>query len=260
MTAASHVLTSRGAEIEVSVFREQGAFHLTAVACGDFAALGRLSLPVSLMQLRGYGKSVAQDRQAAPALSDYVADLDTVTAAGANGKTVLFGYSHGGYFTTSYALAHPDRVGALILVEPALYTPKEDLLERARKAAAGDKTGAVERVLRYVDPTVGLVHERATQVVQSIVTNINSDSLLAHEFTIRAENPISDDNLAQLRVPVLLIGGTDSHVNFMVKRAAQVIPFASVFWVQGATHLDLQGDKHADAISSAVEAFLKSVR
>ncbi|MCQ0029906.1 alpha/beta fold hydrolase [Burkholderia glumae] len=211
------------------------------------------------MELRGYGKSVVQDPQAALALSDYVADLDKVTADEANGKTVLFGYSHGGDFTTAYALAHPDRVGALILVEPALYRPKEDLIERARKAAAGDKAGAVERVLRYVDPTVGLVHERASRVVQSIVANINSDNLLAQEFTIREENPISDENPARLQVLVLLIGGTGSHVSFMVKRAAQALPFASIFWVQGATHLDLQGDKHADAISGAVEAFLKSV-
>lgn len=79
------------------------------------------------------------------------------------------------------------------------------------------------------------------------------------EFLVRAENPITDQELCKLRLPVLLIGGTESSVSHMVKRAFNAIPNASVIWITGASHLGLQGEKYASSIARSINCFLEQI-
>lgn len=251
---------SRDASISVAQI-SPGTLNLNvmAVACGHFSALDAVGFPVAEMQLRGFGSStVTSNERSAFALHNYMADFDAVIASRGADQSVMFGYSHGGYFTTAYAIGNPT-VRALILVEPALYTPKEELLSRIETATRGDNMGSIEQMLRYVDPAVGM-RASAGDVATMIRSNINNEMAIAEEFRVRAENPIEDSDLAALQMPVLLIGGTQSRVNFMVKRAAQTIPYASVFWVRGATHLSLQDKEFASAIGDAINCFLNHIK
>ncbi|UXH76096.1 alpha/beta fold hydrolase [Roseateles amylovorans] len=231
---------------------------IVAVACDKFSALAKLSYPVDQMQLRGYGRSVVATKGNFR-LTDYVSDIDTI-AAQSKTPVVLFGYSHGGYFTAAHAVSRPGNIKALILIEPALFTDRADLLERAEKAAAGNQDQALERTVQFIEPTVGLRKDSVSHWVKAVAANINDTRSLADEFRVRAEHPITEEALARIDVPTLLIGGTHSQMAFMTKRAAQAIPYASVAWIQGATHLSLQEDAAAAPIAAVIDAFLNGLK
>ncbi|ALK08148.1 alpha/beta fold hydrolase [Blastochloris viridis] len=265
--ARTAVVESRGAKIELSLpDQADAAPRILAVACGDVASLlSKVSQPIAEMQLRGFGQSrVNADAANVGAfnLSHYVADFDVALQRTDMEKAVLLGYSHGGYFTTVYALRNPDKVKGLILVEPALFTDRDDLERRAKLAEGGKETEAIQVMLSYVDRGTGLDEDKSAKVAKQITGAAQNAATIANEFRIRAENPISERELAELKIPVLLIGGTKSRVADMVVKAAQIIPYANVFWVRGAGHLDLlfDGDKKfADQIAGAVNAFVATL-
>lgn len=258
MTHSIQELRIADGTIEVNSVASNGNVDIVAVACGKFDAFAKLDWPVELMQPRGYGKSVIS-RQGPFELADYMGDIDSVIKRSQRSKTVLFGYSHGGYFAAMHALGNQAAISALILVEPALYTARDDLLDRMKMAQSGKQEEAIRRMLRFVEPGIGFNSNAVNQTTKEIEANINDPRTLADEFRIRAENPVTDEDLALLKIPVLLIGGSGSQMGFMVKRAAQAIPFASVGWVRGATHLELQDDRYAAQIAAIIDSFLQNL-
>ena len=254
---------SRGAVVEFQVLRKgrviaQPGFSMVAAACGGVSALDLVSQPTAVMELRGFGGSRVADTKAS-GLEGYLADFETVIGQARRKQPVLFGYSHAGYFATAYALRKANRLSGLVLVEPALYTDRKELLRRAELAQSGDGRQAIEATMRYVQPEV---FERRVEakVAKTILGHAQGNETLAQEFRLRAEHPIDDKELAALKLPVLLIGGTDSHVAHFVERAARAIPRANVWWVKGAQHGDLQTKKFAAEVSGAVNLFLSSAR
>jgi pimeloyl-ACP methyl ester carboxylesterase len=256
------LVESPDSQIEVqSLEGTTGKLNLTIVACVPALAwiTTRISAAlksISVMQLPGYGKSVINKARSALNLDSYLSAIESVNQSAKGPETVLYGYSHGGYFTAQYALRNPDSVRALILVEPALYTPHADLLERARLVQEGKSLDSMQNMLNFVG------HQEdssPSQVAAELLTHVNEESALAREYLIRAESPVTDEDLARLSMPVLLIAGTRSPVSGMVKRAFQAIPHASVCWIEGASHLDLEKPEFAGAIASAIGEFLQRI-
>lgn len=260
--ARSAVVSSRGATIHVGLPNKAGvAPRIMMVACGGGAAmLSKVGVPVAEMQLRGFGQSrVDADFQ----LSNYMDDIEAALQQTKMKNSALLGYSHGGYFTTMFALRNPNKVSGLILIEPALFTDRADLEHRANLAERGDSTGAIQAMLSYVDRETGLDEDKSAKVAKSIVNQAQSSATIAREFRIRANNPISERDLGELKMPVLLIGGTESRVADMVSKAAAHIPYANVFWVRGAGHLDLLYNKKknfGDQISGSINSFMATLR
>lgn len=231
-----------------------------AMACQNLQPFQMLSerRPVVGMDMRGQtirGSSV-QD-------SDYTiekcnADIDAVRRHLGDNKVNLLGYSPGGFFMTHYAVAHPERVSALILVEPAIYADTEELLRRARLAEAGDGVGAVEATLANVEP--GLTNELRLAEAREVVKDWQSAQDMGRVFRLRAESPINDKDLGRLKdVPVLLIGASRSPMNFHVQRLAAAIPNARVWWIDGPSHLDLMSPPYSQRIADIVDLFLSQV-
>lgn len=76
---------------------------------------------------RNTGRSETADGTQEP--DDVVADVDGVLdAMGENGPLVLLGASFGGLVAGAYAVAHPDRVAAILLLDAA--TPAEYVIDR----------------------------------------------------------------------------------------------------------------------------------
>ncbi len=239
---------------------------LVAVACGGaFDPLAKLSWPVLSMQLRGYGKSRAAEGAGARdagafRMTNYMADFDAAFDSAKWKKGALLGYSHSGFFAAAYALARPERVSALILVEPAIGTAdREELLQRARLVQEGRAEESISRLFARVEPEVGLQDTAVKKAASAILNNVNEDRALVGELMARADHPISAADLTKLSMPVLLIGGTRSPISRTVRELASEIPFASVFWVRGARHSELMDGKYAPQIGGAVEGFLAGV-
>ncbi|MGZ4843100.1 MAG: alpha/beta fold hydrolase [Candidatus Angelobacter sp.] len=256
------LVPSTGARIEVITSGATTAKHagpsIVMLACGGGSnPLERLSSPVVEMQLRGYGTS-AEDSSthAAPSLSDHIGDIDAVLGHFRFDRPILLGYSHGGYFTTAYAIANPGRIAGLILVEPALFNQREELLQRAQLAKEGKNEESMKAMLRHVQPSIGLNAGRSSEVAKSLLTNVRGKETLANEFLLRANNPIQEDELASLKMPVLLVGGTRSHAANTVTRLSRILPSASLWWVRGAQHLDLMSQGISAQLEPVVNSFL----
>lgn len=172
----------------------------------------------------------------------------------------MMGYSHTGFFVTHYALAHPERVSALILIEPALFNPREELLNRARLALDGQQEESLKAMLRYVQPEVGLDEIVASRAASYIMKHINDPRVLAGELMVRAANPISLEKLKTLTMPMLLIGGSKSAVKETVLNLATIHPHAYVWWVQGAGHGELMSERFQKEVTSVIDSFMASIQ
>lgn len=257
----SKMISSPVADLELQIHAAgKGLWHMVSLLCEKTLAASVTRIEAGLgsttiMSMPGYGSSAFKGDPKAATLSDYIGAID---AAAPSDNTVLFGYSHGGYFTTQYALQNPGKVRALVLVEPALFSARDDLLERAALIDGGKDLESMVAMLKSVESSAGRSEEQLHQLAQQLLGAVNSGAAVAQEYRIRAEHAVSMEDLAGLDMPVLLIAGTRSHASFMVKQAFQAIPHASVCWIEGASHLDLEKVEYAAQIARAVESFLEN--
>jgi proline iminopeptidase len=93
---------------------------------------------------RGNGGSSLEMDRARLAIGRHVADLEAIRAHFGIGKMDLLGNSWGGLLVSYYAIAHPDRVGRLILHDPA--PPARPWLD-----AMNDELGRRSRLLPEPD-------------------------------------------------------------------------------------------------------------
>lgn len=264
-TFDSKIVSTKKVDVEVHSCNFGGGgvnnWDIWAMACAPNLAYapGLISAEcksINVMQMPGYGESVITADVQELTLADYIETLDQVIDTN---DGVLYGYSHSGYFMAQYALQRPEKVKALVLVEPALYTPKQELLDRIALIEAGQDNQAMSSMLKFAGGTQGCTDEQVDLAARTILLNVNSSSAVAREYRVRADNEVTEAALAALDIPVLLIGGTDSHISFMVKKAFQALPHASVSWIEGATHLNLESGEYAAEISAAINAFLQAV-
>src|SRR5262249_50559925 len=105
-------------------------------------------------------------------LSDYLADFDAVRVNNKLERTAMLGYSHTAFFVVHYALAMPDRVSALILMEPALFNDRQELLNRAQLALKGQHEESLKAMLRHVQPDVASDELLASRAASYIMKNM----------------------------------------------------------------------------------------
>ncbi|MGZ4894881.1 MAG: alpha/beta fold hydrolase [Candidatus Angelobacter sp.] len=187
-------------------------------------------------------------------LQNYIGDI-AVLVEHTQRRPVLLGYSHTAFFAVHYALTNPEKISALILVEPALFNEREELLSRAHKALEGDEAGAIQELLDKVQPDLGQDPNMAKAYTKYVMQSTENANAHGVELLARANHPVSAKQLATLKMPVLLIGGTRSHAAYTVHRSAAALPFAYVWWVEGATHMDILGALFSDKVTLGINAF-----
>jgi pimeloyl-ACP methyl ester carboxylesterase len=261
----SKIVSTKKVDVEVHSYNVGdggvNSWDIWAMACKPaFAcAPGLISAEcksINVMQMPGYGESAITADVESLTLTDYIETLDQVIDTN---DGVLYGYSHSGYFMAQYALQRPEKVKALVLVEPALFTPKQELLDRIALIEAGEDSQAMSSMIKFVGGAQGCTDEQVDRTARTILLNVNSSSAVAREYRVRADNEVTEEALAALTVPVLLIGGTDSNISYMVKRAFQALPNAFVSWIDGATHLNLESGEYEAEFAAAINAFLQTV-
>jgi len=188
---------------------------------------------VILFDLRGHGQT---DRPPdGYTVASLVADIDALLEQLVpDGRPVeIVGNSFGGLLALAYALAHPERVRGLALVDANLSDQSwGDEITRAF-ALRGEERDAM--ILKYAYRWAGRHSERK---VNRLITN-------AHRLTrtttlvedLAASPPVTDEELATIRCPVLALYGADSELLDRGERLGRTVPNCEVRLFPGCTHL-----------------------
>lgn len=239
------------------------ASPILLAACGGklfdpfVRAMGASNQVISF-DYRGSGRSSAPKTLDLYSSVFYTEDMMSILRKTKTGKAVVFGYSHGGYFAVNFALRYPERVEALILGEPAVFTPTEELQQRADLIAKSSYKESIALLLQQISPAIRM-SPLYNKMAKAIQDNYPQPIGMEGEYRARAMHPISERQLLELKMPVLLIGGTASAIKERtMHRVAKAMPNASVFWIQGATHM-FPVEK-PEVVAKAVSSFLDGIR
>lgn len=182
---------------------------------------------------------------------DQIDDLAAVMAATGLAHAVLFGNSLGGSIALDFALAHPDRVRALVLTAPGVsgappagsdaVDPVEAAIWRTLEEAdeAGDMDALNEGEIRFwLDGPHG-EEGRVTGPPRELALSMNRLALHAEPPGHEPNVTNAWDRLAEVQCPALVIVG-DLDMGLMRDRAAHLaahLPEAQLVVVEGTAHL-----------------------
>jgi pimeloyl-ACP methyl ester carboxylesterase len=197
-----------------------------------------------------------------------VADLLAVLDDAGLDRAVLMGCSQGGRLALDVALAHPERVRALVLVACSVsgapddasgpFEPPVDALVARLEAAEarGDRAALNElEAQAWLDGPA----QRAGRVggaLRALFLDMNGIALAAADPGEVAEPPSAWDRLEQIGVPTLIVWGSLDfpHFDARMRTLARRIPQAQTFVMEGAAHLP--GLEAPAAFNTAVADFL----
>ena len=210
----------------------------------EFTFFGR-SHQVIRYDLRGYGKSEPVDGE-----FNHIDDLVAVlNALGLKEPAVLMGCSMGGGLAMDFALTHPSRVRALIMVGSGpsgldLDVPTPAKFAEAEKAfEAGDLDLVCEIETQIWFDGTGRAPEQVNQAMRKLAYEMNRQALAheARQLGKRLPNTQTPafDRLSDLKIPVLIIVGAHdtpyilAAADYMVER----IPSSQKVIIEDAAHL-----------------------
>lgn len=219
---------------------------------------------MSAFDTRGYGVTTYEREDGWSPVTDALAVLD---AAGLE-RPVVIACSMGGQAAIDLALAHPDRVGGLVLIGAAVRGapypevdegPTAELNARVEAAdAAGDldEVGRLEAWMWLDGP--GAEEGRVGGPARELFLDMNDRALRAPDPGDQAELAAAWPRLGEITAPTLvMIGRLDvEDVQAIDEQAAQIIPGARLRFLDGVAHVPhLEGDRATlDEIAAFVDA------
>jgi len=216
--------------------------------------------------MRGYGKSEPVDGEFNH-MDDLIAVLNALEI---REPVILMGCSMGGGLAMDFALTHPSRVKALILVGSGprgleLDVPSPAKFADAEKAfEAGDLDLVAEIETQIWFDGTGRTPEQVNQGMRKLLYEMNRQAL-AHEAKQlgqrlpNAETP-AFDRLGELKIPVLIIVGAHDtpYILAAADYMAERIPSAQKVTIEDAAHLPNMD--HPEKFQAIVMKFLEGLR
>lgn len=215
---------------------------------------------VLLYDLRGHGKS--ERVETGYDLGTMVADLEALLEANGGGgghgdghhggKVSLVGHSYGGLVALRYAMAHPQRVERLALVDVPLSPASiaqglEPDLEQGHDADGEDLFAGLPEFLRQ---SLTRGSRRARHLLSTLDLLLRRATLLAD---LKAEPDITEEDLARIACPVLCLYGDGSWFLPDSETYAAWLPDARRVVIPGHHHLPIES---ADLVRTHLEEFL----
>jgi pimeloyl-ACP methyl ester carboxylesterase len=215
--------------------------------------------------MRGYGKSEPVDGEFSH-MSDLVSLLDTL---GVHEPIVLMGCSMGGGLAMDFALTHPSRVKALVMVDSApsglkLDVPTPSKFSDAEKAfESGDIDLVAEIETQIWFDGMGRTPEQVNPTMRKLLYEMNR---LALSYEVKdlgkclpnTETP-AFDRLENLNIPVLIVVGTQDtpYILAAADYMKEKIKSAIKITIEDAAHLPNM--EKPQEFQKVVEKFLSSI-
>jgi pimeloyl-ACP methyl ester carboxylesterase len=204
---------------------------------------------------RGHGRSAPASAPSRYSYDELSADLEAVLDGAGIERAVLAGASMGAHTLGAFALAAPERVGALALITPAFdprRDPSEAELAHWDALSHGLRHGGIEGfVAAYGTP-------HAAPAYQETILRVIRQRLAAHEHpqavadalgVVPRSRPFeSFDALAAITAPAVVVGSNDDadpeHPFAVAGRYAEAIPGAKLVTEEpGSSPLAWQGSQ-----------------
>lgn len=268
---------SGGAALCVVDEPAQGDAAAAPVVCLHAGVCDRRMWKPQIDALRAHRRVLAYDRRGFGETHgdsepySHVGDLIAVLDAAQIERAVLMGCSQGGRIAIDAALAHPQRVAALVLVACSVSGAPEDAdgpfpsivqeriaaFEAAEARADRAAMNELEAQFWLDGPTQA--SGRVGGALRALFLDMNGIALVAPDPGPATEPPPAWDRLAQIEVPTLVIWGTldFEHLGSRMREVAQRIPGAQSVVIDGVAHLP--GLERPAEFNRAVLAFLASL-
>ena len=215
--------------------------------------------------MRGFGETTYEREDGWSPVADALAVLD---AAGLE-RPIVVACSMGGQVAIDLALAHPERVGGLVLIGSAArgapYPESEDRseLEIYERLEAAEAAGDLDEINRleawYWLDGPSASEGRVGGPARELFLDMNGRALRAPDRGEEAELPPAWPRLGEIAVATLvMVGRLDERgLQEIDEQAAGIIPGASFRALDGVAHLPhLEGDP---VTLEAIERFLDSL-
>ncbi|MET7711337.1 alpha/beta fold hydrolase [Streptomyces sp. NPDC005407] len=207
--------------------------NLSSFYCTLAVPAAQAGHDVVLYDQRGHGRT--ERPPTGYDIDTSVRDLTALLAAlGLDERPVhLVGNSYGGTLALRTALARPDLVAGLILIEPPLSGPWiENMLDTLSVAALGLEGSQVPQEL------ASLGARKAARLTATADELLNRTTLIDD---IAAARPFTAEDFARVRCPVLAVCGEHSELTPGARQLARYAPQCTVRVLPGLGHDVLQG-------------------
>lgn len=191
---------------------------------------------------RGFGETETPDEP-----FSHVVDLEAVLDRLGLNAVVLVGCSMGGALAIDFALEHPGRVVALVLVSTALTGAEgevpeeveeiEEQIEYAAETGNASRVNRLEARLWLDGPTSP--EGRVDGQIRDLFLDMNAIALAHPPLTQEDEPDPATDHLGLIAAPVLLVAGALDGADILERHddLAAVLPEAFAVTIDDAAHL-----------------------